>query len=277
MSKNYFLVPLFAGSLLIATTTGCGVSLDSSSVAAQAGAPDSAKAEVVKIPYDKSLPTFVLAVEPFVFTQTPEEGANFTQITIRRGGEDLAAKFTTALANVGNFSVIDSGLKKSKNGVYSARLKKGEKGPYIVRATVTEFTEVAQASSKSRGGSLGWLGVVAGVAGAVSGKSGLAWSGAGLAAANPTYNNSSAEREGMVGIDFRIVDGSSGRVVSAFKSTGTFKSASASTGISLFGIGGTDQKFAQSVLGQAVTVALNDAVKQLNEALASPVKTAKAQ
>ena len=70
--------------------------------------------------------------------------------------------------------------------------------------------------------------------------------GAGLAAANPTYNNTEAEREGMVGIDFRIVDGKTGRVVTAFKSTGTFKAASASTGISLFGIGGTDTKFAQS-------------------------------
>ncbi len=264
---------LFA-SLFLASTTGCGVSLDAASLKAEAGAPESTRTEVVKIPYNASLPTYVVAVEPFVFRETHAEDSNVSEFTFRRGGEDLAAKFTTALANVGNFSVIDSGLKKSKDGVYSAKLKKGESGPYIVKATVTEFTEVAEASSSSRGGSLGWVGLIAGVAGAVSGNSGLAWSGAGVAAANPTYESEEAEKKGMVGIDFRVVDGRTGRVVSAFKSTGTFKSASASKGISLFGIGGSNHKFAQSVLGQAVSVALNDAVTQMNEALAGPVKTA---
>lgn len=261
------------GGLVAISTIGCGAALNHADLQAQAGAPLSTQSEAVRIPFDPGRPTFVLAIEPFVFHETLAQDAGSAEINIRRGGEELAAKFTTALANVGNFSIIDSGLSKSKNGAYIARLKKGEVGPYIVRATVSEFTEVAEASSSSRGGSLGFTGALLGIAGAVTRNSALGWTGVGLAAANPTYRQSNAEQKGMVGIDFRIVDGRSGRVVAAFKSTGTFKSAAASKGVSLFGIGGQETKFAQSVVGQALTVALNDAVRQLNTSLTGGAMT----
>jgi curli biogenesis system outer membrane secretion channel CsgG len=73
----------------------------------------------------------------------------------------------------------------------------------------------------------------------------------------------------MVALDLRLVDGQTGRIVSAFKSNGTFSSASAESGFSLFGIGSQEHKFAQSVLGQAIRAALNDASLKINQALGS--------
>ena len=253
--------------VLLSLCTGCSATLDKASVQATEGAPESSTTATVSIPRNPSLPTFVVAIEPFIFSQTFAANENAVQINIRQGGETLAAKLTTALSNSGNLSVVDSGLSKSKAGMYVASLKRGEKGPYIVRATITEFNEVAEAESESSGGSLGWVGLVAGVAGAIAGKPALGYAGAGLAAANPTIENDVRSKKGVVAIDFRVVDGKSGRIVGAFKSSGTFKSASASSGFSLFGIGKSNHKFAESALGQAITVALNDAVRKITDVL----------
>lgn len=270
MNRLPFVKMIIAGSLLL---SGCTATLDKSSLQAKEGAPESTQTEVVSIPYNASLPTYVLAVEPFVFSRTLTEGKNEVNVTYTHGGESLAAKLTTALASVGNFSVIDSdGLTKKQGGKYSVQLKKGEVGPFIVKATVTEYTEVAEASHERSGASLGWAGLIAGAAGAIADKPGLMWTGAGIAAANPSYNNEKAEKKGMVTIDFRVVDGRNSRIVGAFKASGTFSSAQASKGFSLFGIGSQNTKFAQSVLGQAVRVALNDAVKKINDSIVGRAK-----
>lgn len=260
--------------LLSVQLAACSVQLDKSKSVAEEGSPESTQIEVVKIPFDNALPSYVLAVEPFVFRETLAANSNTSEITFRSGGEQLAAKLTTALANVGNFSVMDSGLSKASDGRYTAKLRQGEIGPFILKATVTEFVENAEGSDRNRGASLGWTGIIAGIVGALTGSRALLYGGAGVAASNPTYKSSQSERQGMVGIDFRIVDGSSGRVVGAFKSTGTFKSQAAESGISLFGIGGSERKFAKSALGQAMTAALNDAVKQTHENLSGRFKSA---
>lgn len=269
MKKSIYSIALCT---VVALGTGCSANLDKNLVQAQAGSPQSTQAEVINIPYNPSLPKYVLAVEPFVFRETIAAG---TEVNFRYGGEDLAAKLTTALGNVGNFSIIDSGLSKTTDGKYHAKINKGESGPYIVKATVSEFTENAEAEEKSRGVSLGSIGLIAGIAGALTGKSGLAWAGAGVAAADPGYSSETSMKKGMVGIDFRVVNGSTGRIIKTFKSTGTFTSASASKGVSLFGISGGETKFAQSVLGQAVTQAMNDAVQQIADSLSVQVKTAR--
>jgi curli biogenesis system outer membrane secretion channel CsgG len=260
-------------AVLTSFAVGCTATLDKTSVQAREGAPESTQTEVVSIPYNAGLPTYVVAVEPFIFSRTLTEGKNEANLTIQQGGESLAAKLTTALANVGNFSVVDSdGLTKKVGGKYSTHLGKGEVGPFIIKATVTEYTEAAEASHEQSGASLGWLGLIAGVVGAVADKPGLMWTGAGVAAANPSYNNENAEKKGMVTIDFRVLDGRNSRIVGAFKASGTFSSASAKKGFSLFGIGTESSKFAQSVLGQAVRVALNDAVKKISDSIVGKIK-----
>lgn len=212
--------------------TGCSVQLDKSRAKAESGAPESTQIEVVKIPYNSEMPTIVFAVEPFIFQETLQQGQNISRIQFMQGGEQIAAKFTTGLASVDNFSVIDSGLVKDPSGMYKAKLLPGEIGPFIVRATITEFTENAESSDRKRGG----LG----------------------------YSGRQAEKQGMVAIDFRVVDGSTGRVFQGFKSEGTFKSASNEARMNFFGIGGGEKKFAQSVLGQAVTAAINDAIVKIH-------------
>jgi curli biogenesis system outer membrane secretion channel CsgG len=216
----------------LSLTSACSVQLDKTRAQAQTGAPESTQIEVVSIPYNSEMPTIVFAVEPFIFQETLQQGRNISRIQFVQGGEQIAAKFTTGLANVANFSVIDSGLIKDSGGMYKAKMLPGEIGPFIVRATITEFTENAESSDRKRGG----LG----------------------------YSGRQAERQGMVGIDFRVVDGSTGRVFHGFKSEGTFKSASNEARMNFFGIGGGEKKFAQSVLGQAVTAAINDAVVKIN-------------
>ena len=269
LNREFVTAVVITAALIL--NSGCSATLDKSALQATEGSPESTASEVVAIPHDPKLPTYVVAVQPFIFSRAL--GPNQAQITITTGGESLAAKLTTALANVGNFSVVDSdALQKAKSGKYGAKLQKGEVGPFIVKATVTEFTEVAEASSESSGASLGWLGLVGGIAGAVSGNRALGWTGAGLAAANPSYQSDNREKKGMVAIDFQVIDGRTSRLVGAFKASGTFSSASATKGFSIFGIGKESHKFAQSVLNQAVRVAINDAVKKMNDCLTAKVK-----
>jgi curli biogenesis system outer membrane secretion channel CsgG len=260
--------------VLLLSQLACSASLDKSKSLAKEGATDSTKIEVIQIPYDSSMPNIAIAVEPFIFRETLTENSGESQITFFNGGQNLAAKLTTALANVENFKVIDSGLKKGSDGLYRTILQAGEVGPYVVRGTITEFTENAESVEKNQKIGLGLLGLISSIVGYFTGSDLLKYGGAVLAIANPEYENNEAERHGMVGIDFRVVEGSTGRIVKAFKSEGTFKAVSASSGMKIFGIGGGEEQFAQSVLGQAVTAALNDAVVKIHEGMAGVGKHA---
>jgi hypothetical protein len=132
---------------------------------------------------------------------------------------------------------------------------------------VTEFSEVAEANNERQGGSLGWAGTVLGVAGAISGTPGAGIAGAAVSAANPTWENTKARRTGAVGLDLQVVEPDSGRMVGTIVSHGSFTSESASSGVSVFGIGGGESAFAASALGQATRAAMNDTVKQLSDQL----------
>lgn len=126
---------------------------------------------------------------------------------------------------------------------------------------------MAEAGNQRKGGSLGWAGAVLGTAGALTGTLGAGIAGAAIAAANPTWENTKARRTGSVGLDLRLVDPSSGRMAGTVVSHGNFTAESASSGFSMFGIGGGESAFAASALGQATRAALNDAVVQLMEQL----------
>ena len=105
------------------------------------------------------------------------------------------------------------------------------------------------------------------IAGAVADKPGLMWSGAGLAAANPSYQDSQAERKGMVAFDVQITEKNTGRTISSYEAAGTFKAQSAVSGLSLFGIGNRKAQFASSAIGQALRIAMNDAVQKTVDAV----------
>lgn len=293
------MIMLLAIVAVAALATACA-EIDPIGAQAQTGAPVAAQVEVVQIPYNPSLPRYVVAVLPLDYGASsitsgggPDRGAptvNGGALSVVSGGvhergmansgaqpgfqvgAGMAAQLTTALTRAGNIAVIEpSMLREQPDGSYTCKLQPGEVGPFVLKGTVTEFNETAQADESTRGGSLGGVGAVMGIAGAVAGKPGLGWTGAGIAAANPSYQNSKMKRSGMVGMDLQLVDGRSGRIVRGMPCQGTFTTVSATSGMSLFGIGGGDAKFASSALGQATRAAMNDAVQQtVNALIAAP-------
>jgi curli biogenesis system outer membrane secretion channel CsgG len=249
---------ILALTLIGASTTGCSVQTPDAK--AEAGRTESTEVQEVKIPYDPQRKKFVLVVEPFqtsqsVITWTDNEGG---AVPI---GDKMAAQLTTALSNVGNFVLFDKSTKK-------VPVRKGERGPFVLRATLTELTENAETESESTGGSLGGVGLLTGIAGAVTGNRALGWTGYGLAVANPTYGEASAMKKGVVAFDIQIVEKNTGRIVKSFSSAGTFKSAAVAKGGSLFGIGRTKTASASSAIGQALRIAMNDAVQKTYDSLA---------
>jgi curli biogenesis system outer membrane secretion channel CsgG len=272
MKFNYF------NRLALAVLLSGCATLDKSSVRAAAGAPDSSQVAEINIPQDTAYPMYAVAVQPLEFSSGSVSGTTIidgrpstVNLDYREADSQahvITAQLITALSNVGNISLLDdSALSKGKDGLTSTKLYKGEKGPFLLKGMITEFNENAQSSEKNRGASLGGAGAIAGVAGAITGENALTWTGAGLAAANPTYEESQAGRTGMVAIDFQLIDGKTGRIVKAFNAKGTFSSATVSSGFSLFGIGGSNSEFASSVIGQAIRVAMNDAAEKTITAL----------
>ncbi|MCB0329335.1 MAG: hypothetical protein KDD70_06720 [Bdellovibrionales bacterium] len=253
---------------LFALLCGCSASVNRADVQAKSGSPLSAQIEQRSIPYEAGRPTAVVVVEPFELFADAYTQDNTLTVRQLGGGGELRAKLVTALTNVGNLSVLDPrGLKNAKDGTYSTRLERNEVGPYLIRVTVTEFSENIDATSSDDGFSLGWIGAIVGIAGAVTDKPGLLWPGAGLAIANPSYENKRVRRNGVVALDLQIVDGRTLRVVKAFKASGTFSAESEKSGFGLLGYQNGSEDFAQSVLGQATQAAFNDAIEKIADAL----------
>ena len=257
----FFMKRLIAGVTLLSLTllsTACN--RPPVDVRAEAGRPASSEVSLISIPYNPSMTKYVIVVEPFttsssVYSYTSSEAG---QVPI---GDKMAAQLITALSRVGNFVLYDS---RSANKI---TLRKGEKGPYYVKATLTEFNETAEASAEDNSASLGGVGAVLGIAGAVSDRPGLMWTGAGLAAANPSYEDSRSEKKGMVAFDVQVTEKKSGRITGSFEASGTFKAASSVSGMSLFGIGNKKSQFASSAIGQALRMAMNDAVQHTVDTL----------
>jgi curli biogenesis system outer membrane secretion channel CsgG len=274
--------------------------VDKSSVRATQTAPESTQVAVVRIPYDPSYPRWVLAVEPLVFgadgsatgyaPETPGTRYGWgpwgwgllpsgpqaeaynppTQGASANMGDGIAAQLVTALSNAGNVVVIDYDTFAANHG--KVKLKKGEVGPFVVKGTVTEFNEIAEAAGESTGGSLGALGAALGVAGGIAGNTPAAITGTAVALANPTYQNQKARRTGSVAMDLRVLEPSGGRIVGSVMANGSFTSESAANGFSLFGVGKASNAFAASALGQANREAMNSATTQIVQLLQSRVR-----
>jgi curli biogenesis system outer membrane secretion channel CsgG len=287
---------LAACAMLSACATA---TVDKQSVRATQNAPESTQVDVVRIPYDPSLPTYVLTVEPMTFDADPGgSGSAPGTPGVRRGwgpwgwgilpegpraqaynpppqgvagnvGQSLAAQLVTALSNVGNFAVIDWEHYVQNQRKPSALVKKGEVGPFVIRGSVTEFNEIAEASGQATGGSLGGLGVALGIAGAIAGNAPAAYTGAGLAVANPGYEKTVARRTGSVAIDLKVVNPRDGRLAGSVLANGSFTSESASSGFSVFGMGKASNAYAASALGQANRAAMNSATTQIFDRMRS--------
>lgn len=149
----------------------------------------------------------------------------------------ITAQLTTALASVENFSLIDAGRSgRAAERHYTSKLRHGEKGPYIVRALITEYEARAELESKKT--------------------------------RIPLFGSSSSEdQHGVVALDVSIVDQSSGRMVSSFPVRGTFSSKDLRSRAGFIVPVNERRHFAQSVADQALRVAINDAARKCLEVL----------
>ncbi|HEY8514857.1 MAG TPA: CsgG/HfaB family protein [Candidatus Binatia bacterium] len=272
------------------------------SVRATDQAPVATQVDVVRIPYNPNYPYYVVTVEPFQIATDgiPSGPPPETPGVVRYGfgpwgwgllptgpeakaynpspqgmsasiGPAVAAQLTTALSNVGNIRLIDWDYyqQHASNPAKLVDRNANEVGPFVIRGVVTEFNEIAEATGSSTGGSLGALGAALAIGGAIAGNKPATYTGAGLALANPTYENTVARRTGSVGMDLKIVDPKNGRLVGSVVANGSFTSESAANGFSLFGFGKASNAFAASALGQANRAAMNSATQQIIERLES--------
>jgi curli biogenesis system outer membrane secretion channel CsgG len=287
--------------LAAALVGACTATVDKQSVRATQTAPESTQVDVVRIPYDPSLPYYVVTVEPFGFAAGGGGGGTAPPVPGRRYGwgpfgwgllpegpqaqaynpppqapppgmgQAIAAQLVTALSNVGNIRIIDYDyyLQHRDNPASLVKRSEHEVGPFVIRGEVTEFNEVAEATGSSTGGSLGAVGAALGIAGAIAGNTPATATGAAVAVANPTLENTKARRTGSVAMDLKIVSPSNGRLLGSVVANGTFTNESSASGFSLFGIGKASNAFAASALGQANRAAMNSATTQIFDRLRS--------
>lgn len=162
--------------------------------------PEVAKVEALSLPHEPGRPTFVVAILPFDDSAsgltsgggaTPSAPAavgtpvgiitggltggrvntTFPQAPTSVGpvGMGIAAQLRTALARWGNISIIEpAALTRQADGTYTCKMSEREVGPFIISGTVTEFNETADLTQQMKGGSLGELGTVLGIAGALA-------------------------------------------------------------------------------------------------------------
>ena len=271
--------------------------LNKSDAQATSVAPESTQVETVSFPYDPNLPQFVVVVEPFDYSAsgqisgggqaapvaaTGASGESYTVLdngTIQSSwnasygpqiGTGISKQLMTALSGWPNVTIIEpDAVKPNGDGTYSCKLQPGEVGPFIIRGTVTEFMETAEAEGRKRGFNSRGLGVATGIIGGITGNRGVAAAGAGVALVGPNYQNERTNRTGMVGMDLRVLDGRIARVApgGAFQAHGTFTTLSAGANLSVLGVSSGNTEMAASSLGQATRVAMNDALQKARAAL----------
>lgn len=284
------LVVLAAAAVALAGCTSAVV--DAAGVQARPASPEAARvpmaqAPLLQVPYDPRYPRYVVAVEPLVLQTEPtvrglgptvESPPNWGILPhgpqpvawnppprplSEHVGESVQSQLVSALSNAGNLVVIDYDFYWRNRDHVDRLVGRGERGPYLVRGAITEFNEIAEADASGSGTSLGLIGVALGIAGAIAGSDPAAYTGLGLAVANPGYRESVARRTGQVGVDLAIVEAKNGRVVGSAVAHGSFTSENATRGFTLFGFGNASSAMAESALPQATRAAMNSATEQI--------------
>ncbi len=151
----------------------------------------------------------------------------------------LAARMVSALSGVGNLSVRDYGSFKHTGGAkFSVPIKKGEKGPFLVRALVTEYGTKVEGDSKK---------------------------------ANyfPIVRTSDKNEVGVVTLDVAVIDGRDGSIVTSFPVSGTFTSKQKGLKAGIILPVYEREQHAKSLVDQALRVAVNDAAKRILEGLSN--------
>ncbi len=302
---KWFTVAAFAFVLVLAIAGDASAKkkkelIDPADAQATSEAPVAAQVEEIRIPYDPNLPTYVIMIEPFDYsasgqtsgggsgapvgsasasgqaTYTMTEDGNIkTSWDSSYGpsiGNGISKQLMSALGNWGNVSLVEpEAVKVNGDGTYSCKMLEGEIGPFIIKGTVTEFSETAQMDGKKKGFNSKGLGLGTAIIGGITGNRTAAAVGTGVAVAGPEYSKEEMNRTGMVGMDLRIIDGRIARSVrgGAFSCQGSFTSISAGTDFGMLGFSSGKVASASSSLGQATRAAMNDALLRTKESLST--------
>jgi len=228
--------------------------------------PVSTEVEVASIPADPSLPTYVVVVEPFMmgasgvtsgegYRGMPSAGA---PVIINPGdqiGSGISAQLISTLSKAGNLKVIDWGIYQRDPDKIINGLQPSERGPFVIKGTVTEFSETADTSAKgeSTGPNIPSL-FIPYIGGLVSYGIG-------------TKAKSEVKHVGMVGLDIQIVDPITGLVMASLTAEGSFTSVSITKSRTQWGGTKSNTESASSAIGQAQRIALNEAVTHIHNEL----------
>lgn len=255
---------------------------------AQAGAPASAQVAMISIPFDPSLPNSMVTVEPFQTAaqditsggnttpqapnqsfyyssyghneqgfDRPERGSS-SPILNDRTGVGVAVQLLSTLARVGNITVIDYETYRGNPGVYP--------NIYVIKGTVTEFSETAEAQDQKKGFTTLPGGMILHDIGQAVGSGALSLAGNLTTHSNVASQETATNRKGMVGLDIQIVR-SGGVIITSFPCQGTFVTQSATKANTALGFGMSSSAYQASAIGQAQRAALNDAATQISSAL----------
>jgi hypothetical protein len=244
MRRSVFSRVIFTGLVAFLVSACVRATVDKPPVAASVAAPDPTRGDLVWVPYNPSLPYYVLTVEPFTFDAdgspsgstpvtpgtrygwgpggwgAPPNGSKApTDGATEQMGNAIASQLVTALGNAGNIRLIDYAYYWQRKDKPASMVRKngGEVGPFLIRGSVKEFNEIV----------------------------------------------AEARRTGSVAMDVSIIDPMDGRVAGTVNANGTSTSQSAANGFSLFGFGKASNAFPATALGQANRAALNSATQQI--------------
>ncbi len=169
----------------------------------------------------------------------------------------ITAQLTTALTRVRNFSVIDreaaDDIQKEMNASEASTMSLGD---YVIRATLTEFTQEVRKDTDKSSVNLKSVGKLMGFAGATNAETLVN-------IAQPTYVKDNESVTGAVKLDLKVVQVPTGEIASGIEAKGSFTSAKGAKTFGLFGITDSHSEFTKSSLGQATRDAMNSAAKQL--------------
>jgi len=246
--------------------SACGLAtMDGSPGRGTAEGSASTRAGLGRVPKHPSLPYYVVTVEPVTLEADGASSASMPPTPGVRYGwgpsgwgllsesprdrahdappagaseqmaTTIANQLVTALGNAGNVRVIDYAYywQRRDKPVTLVHGRAREVGPFVIRGSVTEFNEIAEATGSST--------------------------------ANPA--GAATRRIGSVAMDLRIIDPTNGRIVATVVARGRVTSESGANGFSLFAFGKPSNAFGTSALGQANRAAMNSAARQVVDRL----------
>ncbi|MEX0918737.1 MAG: hypothetical protein WDZ85_02100 [Candidatus Paceibacterota bacterium] len=261
---------------------------DGREVAAQTGANPQSQVELISIPADPSKPTFYVTVEePFVMAAqditsgggitpgAPEQSYFISNWLIatqmhhpqaispsaplsEKLGYGMAAQLTSVLTRIGNLAVIDYPTYRDNPGRYPEI--------FVIRGTVTEFTETDGLDEQKKGFDTKIAGRVLSI---IGGGRGLGQAGNLISSANVGQKKIITNRTGVVGLDIQLIQTATGRVMRSTPCQGTFTTQSATEIQHGLGFSESQSEYQASALNQASRAALNQAATEIWQALAT--------